>query len=163
MDPAPRKLSELPTDPELGVPVPFACGTSSYGGPRDGSAPTVRRLDRRRVTQCALSRVCGVCGAGLGRPLAFLGSAAEHRRNAFRFPPSHVECAQALLAAVAGLDTPVLGQDAAATEWTLVTTAAFEYVRPARGDTDLRPRFQPHEALPQAPGSTSRSLGRGPL
>lgn len=147
MDPAPRDLDELPTDPELGVPVPFACGTTPFGGPRDGSVPTVRRLDGRRVTQCALSRVCGVCGSGLGRPIAFLGTTEEADRNAFHFPPCHLECARTMLDAVTGIDVPVLGQAVATPSWVLSTTAAFEFVRPGRGDADRRPTFQPHEVL----------------
>ena len=55
MDAAPRSFDELPIDPTYGVPVPFAAGTEV--------GATVRDLDKRRVTQCALSRVCGVCGA----------------------------------------------------------------------------------------------------
>jgi hypothetical protein len=147
MDPAPREISELPTDPELGVPVPFACGTESFGGPRDGGPPTVRRLDGRRVTQCALSRVCGVCGAGLGRPIAFVGTPAEADRNAFHFPPCHLECARAILDAISEVEVPVLGQATATSAWVLTTTAAFEYVRPGREDADRRPTFQPHEVL----------------
>jgi hypothetical protein len=144
MDAAPRAYAELPTDPELGVPVPFACGTDDgYGG----SEPSARRLDGRRVTQCALSRVCGVCGAGLGRPIAFLGSELETGRNAFHFPPAHVECAEAILAAYAGVAGPVLGQDEALERWVLVTTAAFEFVRPTKHDADRRPTFQPSAVL----------------
>jgi hypothetical protein len=147
MDAAPRAFAELPADPQLGVHVPFACGTASFGGPRDGAPPTVRRLDGRRVTQCALSRVCGVCGAGLGRPIAFIGSPREADRNAFHFPPCHLECARAVLDEVSELDVPVLGQVTVTTEWVLTTTAAFEYVRPGREDADRRPTFQPHEVL----------------
>ena len=147
MDAAPRPFGELPRDPELGVPVPFACGTAGFGGPRDGSAPSVRRLDGRRVTQCALSRVCGVCGAGLGRPIAFLGSRREVDRNAFHFPPSHLSCAEALLDAVRGLSAGVLGQEDHVDSWTIVTTAGFEYVRPGREDLDKRPTFEPNSLL----------------
>ena len=147
MDPAPRPFSELPRDPDLGLPVPFACGTSGYGGPRDGSAPRARELDGRRVTQCALSRVCGVCGAGLGRPIAFLGSRVEADRNAFHFPPCHLECARSLLTAYDGITAPVLGQAERVAEWVLVTTAAFEFVRPGREDADRRPTFQPSSVL----------------
>lgn len=147
MDPAPRGLDDLPIDPELGVPIPFACGTRPYAGAPGDPGPTARRLDGRRVTQCALSRVCGVCGAGLGRPIAFLGTAEEADRHAFHFPPCHLECARAVLSAVAGLDVPVLGQAVAVRAWVLTTTAAFEYVRPGRGDADRRPTFQPHEVL----------------
>ncbi|NYD43104.1 hypothetical protein [Nocardioides panaciterrulae] len=147
MDPAPRPFSELPADPELGVPVPFACGTAGFGGPRDGSAPSVRSLDGRRVTQCALSRVCGVCGAGLGRPIAFLGSRLEADRNAFHFPPAHLSCAESLLDAVRGLTGGVLGQEEDVRSWTIVTTAGFEYVRPGKEDLDRRPTFQPNSVL----------------
>jgi hypothetical protein len=141
MDPAPRPFAERDRDAELGVPLPFACGTAGDG------APSARQLDGRRVTQCALSRVCGVCGAGLGRPIAFLGTTAERDRNAFHFPPCHLDCAELLLDAVAGLDVPVLGQPAPVASWVLATTAAFEYVRPGRGDADRRPTFQPYEVL----------------
>jgi hypothetical protein len=147
MDPAPRAFRDLPRDPELGVPVPFACGTAGYGGPRDGSAPSARVLDGRRVTQCALSRVCGVCGAGLGRPITFLGSRLEVDRNAFHLPPAHLECAEALAAAYAGVTEPVLGQTYPVEAWVLVTTGGFEFVRAAREDLDRRPTFQPNSIL----------------
>jgi hypothetical protein len=143
MDPAPRSFAELPRDPELGLPVPFACGTSSA----DGGAPTATSLDKSRVTQCALSRVCGVCGAGLGRPLAFVGSDLETGRNAFHFPPAHVSCAEQLLAAYAGVGVGVLGQASVVESWVLVTTAGFEFVRPGRDEVDRRPTFQPNSLL----------------
>ena len=143
MDPAPRAFADLPRDEALGTPVPFACGT----GDRDGAA-SARDLDGRRVTQCALSRVCGVCGASLGRPIAFLGSRAEADRNAFHFPPSHLACAELLLEAYAGTrHTPVLGQAEGLAAWVLVTTASFEFVRPSREDLDRRPTFQPNSLL----------------
>lgn len=153
MDAAPRPLAQRDRDVEFGVPVPFACGTAPYAAdgttsvPAEG--PTVRTLDGRRVTQCALSRVCGACGAPLGRPLAFIGSPSEADRNAFHFPPCHVECAQALLDAVAMLDVPVLGQTDVVGSWVLTTTPAFEYLRPGREDEDRRPTFQPYEVLTQ--------------
>ena len=152
MDAAPRAFTDLPRDAELGVPVPFACGTAAYrdrhsGGPRNGAAPSARALDGRRVTQCALSRVCGVCGAGLGRPIAFLGSQLETDRNAFHFPPAHLDCAEALLAAYAGVAEPVLGQADPVESWVLVTTPAFEYVRASSEDLDRRPTFQPSSIL----------------
>lgn len=90
----------------------------------------------RRVTQCALSRICGVCGQSLGRPVVFLGTAGEVARNAFRAPPLHSGCAEQLRA------WP--GADPA---WQSVATAGFEFVRPAREDTDRRPTFQPNSLL----------------
>ena len=142
MDPAPRPFAELPLDAELGTPVPFACGTGGHD-----SAPSVRSLDHERVTQCALSRICGVCGSGLGRPIAFLGSPAEEARNAFHFPPSHVECAEQLLAVYAEVRGSVLGHDEPFDQWVLVTTGGFEYVRPRREDIDRRATFEPNSIL----------------
>jgi hypothetical protein len=158
MDAAPRLFAELPRDPELRVPVPFACGTPRYPPREDESGQSVRTLDGRRVTQCALSRVCGVCGAGLGRPLAFLGSQIEADRNAFHFPACHLECALGLREALAGLEAPVLGQSDMVDTWVLMTAPAFEFVRPGREDGDHRPTFQPvHNPV------ASTSSGRGPL
>jgi hypothetical protein len=151
MDPAPRPYAERDRDREFDVPVPFACGTTSYGVNDPGSPatehPSIRHLDGRRVTQCALSRVCGACGAPLSRPLAFVGSPDEADRNAFHFPACHVECAQALLDAVAHLRAPALGQPEPVASWVLTTTPAFEYVRPGREDDDRRPTFQPYDVL----------------
>lgn len=145
MDAAPRSFDDLPTDPELQVPVPFAAGTDTgFGDRAPGAGLSVRDLDVRRVTQCALSRICGVCGAGLGRPLAFVGSQRDVDRLAFRFPASHVSCAEALLASYDGVAEPVLGQDSAPGEWVLVTTASFEFVRPSKDDVDRRPYFAPN-------------------
>ena len=135
MDAAPRSFDELPADPVLGVPVPFAAGTEV--------GASARTLDARRVTQCALSRTCGVCGATLGRPLAFVGTPLELDRLAFHLPACHVDCAERLLASYADVGEPLLGLDTPPAEWLLVTTASFEFVRPAKGDVDRRPVFEP--------------------
>ena len=87
---------------------------------------------RRWATQCALSRICGVCGEPLGRPIAFRGTPREVGRNAFHLPPMHVACAATLR------QRP---------ETELVTTAGFEFVRPGRDDEDKRPTFQPNSLL----------------
>jgi len=88
----------------------------------------------RKVTQCALSRVCGGCGVSLGRPIAFLGTADEVGRNAFHAPPLHLTCAEDVRRAM----DPT---------WELVTTAGFEFVRPTKDDADRRPTFQPNSLL----------------
>ena len=142
MDPDPRPFAELPLDEELGTPVPFACG-----GGEAGAAPSARSLDHRRVTQCALSRICGVCGSGLGRPIAFLGSPQEEARNAFHFPPTHLECAEQLLAVYAEVRGSVLGQTEPFDHWVIVTTGGFEYVRSRREDVDRRATFEPNSIL----------------
>ncbi len=114
----------------------------SGGGPRVSTVTvtvpfawrgSLEELDGPRVTQCALSRICGVCGRPLGRPIAFVGTAREAGRNAFHAPPLHLGCAHGLLA-----ERP---------DWGLVTTAGFEFVRPAREDVDRRPRFEPNSLL----------------
>ena len=137
MDAAPRLYADLPVDAELGVPVPFACGTE---------ATSARALDHRRVTQCALSRVCSVCGAVLGRPLTFIGTQRESDANSFLMPPAHLECAEALRTSYDGVAVGVLGQ-AGPAEFLLVTTGGFEYVRAGREDLDRRARFEPNSRL----------------
>jgi hypothetical protein len=133
-------IDERPRDPELGVAVPFAC---EYD---DGRA-SVTLLNKRRVTQCALSRICGVCGDSLGRPVALLGTHGELHRLAFHFPPAHVACAEAVLASVRGTDRGVLGQSEPVDRWVIVTTGGFEHER-AQGDAiDRRPTFRPNAVL----------------
>lgn len=127
--------SEPPLDPEHDVPVPFACGYD------DGRA-SLFLLNKARVTQCALSRICGVCGAGLDRPVAFVGTPEEDGRNAFHFPPLHSACADSLTAALREHDVPVPGQTHSG--FVVVTCAAFEFVRPTATDGDRRPVFSPH-------------------
>jgi hypothetical protein len=83
------------------------------------------------VTQCALSRICGVCEDGLGRPIAFVGTSEEVRRNQFHQPPMHLACAERVRA----------GDDV------VVSTAGFAFVRPGRDDPDRAPRFEPHALL----------------
>jgi len=92
-------------------------------------------LNSRRVTQCALSRICGVCAEPLGRPIVLVGTEAEEGRNAFHAPPLHEGCASALLA------RGDVG------EWRLTRTPAFEFVRPNRDDLDQRVTFQPNSLL----------------
>jgi len=113
-----------------GTETPFAWEAFDRAGADLGD------LVGRRVTQCALSRICGMCAESLGRPIAFVGTPAEVARNAFHAPPLHAECAQRLLT-YAGADP----------SWQVVTTSGFEFVRPAREDADRRPTFQPNSLL----------------
>jgi len=102
------------------VAAPFAWEPDEDGQPA---------LVGARVTQCALSRICGACGASLGRPIAFVGDDLEVARGAFHGPPLHESCAHGLLVRFPGHQ--------------VVTTAAFEFVRPSKDDLDRRPTFQP--------------------
>lgn len=133
-------LDERPRDPELGVPVPFAC---EYD---DGRA-SVRLLNKKRVIQCALSRICGVCGGSLGQPVALLGSVEELDRLAFHFPAVHPECGETILQACAGATSGVLGQASVLSTWVLVTTGGFEHERPQGHDPDNRPTFRPNSVV----------------
>ena len=92
--------------------------------------------DRRWVTQCALSRICGVCAESLGRPVVFVGTPEEVGRNAFHAPPLHGACADELLRS-----------PDARPGWQRVETAGFEFVRPTREDVDREPRFEPNSLI----------------
>ena len=104
-------------------------------------------LDKAKVVQCALSRVCGVCGESLGRPVAFLGSREEAARNEFHFPPTHESCAEHAAATWAGDWPAALGQSTAPAAWTIVTTSGFEFVRMDGDAVDRRPVFSPNSLL----------------
>jgi len=90
----------------------------------------------RRVTQCALSRICGVCGESLGRPVAFVGTPREVGRNAFHLPPMHASCAETLRLRPDGDPS-----------WQVVLTSGFEFVRAERNEVDRRPTFRPNSLL----------------
>ena len=114
-------------------------------------------LDRRKVTQCALSRICGVCGDSLDRPVVFLGSVAEVDANAFHFPPSHVGCAEAALAVWGDGYSAALGHPSPPEGWALVTTSGFEYIRPSGESDDRRAVFSPNSVI------ETRSIGASTL
>jgi hypothetical protein len=97
---------------------------------RDGSN-RLREPTRAWVTQCALSRICGVCEGGLGRPIAFVGTPEERRRNQFHQPPMHVSCAESVRTE----------------QQVIVATAGFEFIRPDRDDPDPAPRFEPNSTV----------------
>ncbi len=147
-------LQDLPPDPEFDVPVPFAC-TREF---KDGGGGTIRRVVIKRVWQCALSRICGLCGETLSRPVAFLGTQLEVDRNAFHFPPMHHECAETAQQVYAGLPADALGIGAREAlgdrgsephePWVVVTTSGFEFVRPSSEQVDKRPVFEPNSLLP---------------
>lgn len=87
----PSALAERPVDDEHGLPIPFVYeyedGTHDFGA-----------INRRRSIQCALSRLCGMCGTSLEYDIAFLGGPKAAETRAFTDPPMHVGCAEAALA-----------------------------------------------------------------
>ena len=106
-------------------------------------------LDKRKVTQCALSRICGVCGESLGRPVAFIGTEDEAARNEFHFPPTHVSCAEVAIEVWGTGSSASLGHPTAPASWALVTTSGFEFVRPTPEWDDRRPVFTPNSVIAQ--------------
>ena len=104
-------------------------------------------LDKSRVTQCALSRICGVCAKSLDRPVVFIGSAAEASAEAFHFPPVHRPCAEHALEQWGSSWTAALGHPTAPAGWVMVTTSGFEFVRATAEATDRRPVFSPNSVL----------------
>jgi hypothetical protein len=132
-------LSERRHDLRHDVPVPFASDPFAGFG-SDHRLPATGPVDlggvvKARAIQCALSRVCGLCGLSLATgPAAattFLGSVAEADANTFVFPPVHMDCAELALDTYPALGVPVLGQRLVLAEWAVVVTGGFELERPA--------------------------------
>lgn len=144
-------LSERRHDLRHGVPVPFASDehsgyavdhTATPSGPADLGA-----VVNARAIQCALSRVCGLCGLSLSSPTGvttFVGSPEEAEANSFRFPPMHGACAELALTTYPSLGVPVLGQQLVLHEWAVVETGGFELERPARRRPDMHVVFHPN-------------------
>lgn len=132
-------LSQRRHDLRHDVPVPFASDPSAGYG-TDHRLPPTGPVDlggvvKARAIQCALSRVCGLCGLSLATgPAAattFVGSVAEADANTFVFPPVHMDCAELALDTYPALRVPVLGQRRVLAEWAVVVTGGFELERPA--------------------------------
>ena len=141
-------LSERRHDLRHDVPVPFASDPQAGYGV-DRSAVPAEHADlgaviNARAIQCALSRVCGLCGMSMSGPTTFVGSQADAEDNTFRFPPMHAECADFALEAFGSLGVPVLGQPLVLTEWEVVETGGFELERPARRGPDMHVLFHPN-------------------
>lgn len=130
-------LREQPVDAVHHVPVPFV---SAYDDGRVDHAT----VNRKRVIQCALSRICGLCGESLAWPVAFVGSTEEADSNAFTYPPLHLACAEDALAIYVRLGDGFLGRGVAPRAWALVTTGGFELERPADRTSDQRLFFHPN-------------------
>ena len=120
------------------VPVPFASDPFAGYGTDHRQQPTgpavLGAVVKARAIQCALSRICGLCGLSLSTgpaaATAFLGSVTEADNNTFAFPPLHLDCAELALDTYPALGVPVLGQHRLLTEWAVVVTGGFELERP---------------------------------
>lgn len=86
----PPRLAARPLDDEYGLPIPFV--NSFDDGSHDFGA-----INRRKSIQCALSRLCGMCGTSLEYDIAFLGGPKAAESRSYTDPPMHVDCAEAAL------------------------------------------------------------------
>lgn len=141
-------LSERRHDLRHGVPVPFASDEHSgynvdHREPPSGPAE-LGAVVKARAIQCALSRICGLCGLSMSGTTTFVGSPEEADANAFVFPPMHPDCAAYALETYPALGVPVLGQPLVVREWVVVETGGFELERPARRGPDMRVLFHPN-------------------
>jgi len=131
-------LSERRHDLRHDVPVPFASDPHAGYGVDHRQQPTgpadLGAVVKARAIQCALSRICGLCGMSLSTGPAtgttFVGSPAEADANTFAFPAMHADCADFALETYPPLGVPVLGQQLVRTEWSVVVTGGFELERP---------------------------------
>ncbi len=127
-------LSERRHDLRHDVPVPFASDRHAGYGVDHRQEPTgpadLGAVVKARAIQCALSRVCSLCGLSMSGPTTFVGSPQEGEANTFGFPPMHVDCAEFALATYPQLRVPVLGQELVHDDWTVVTTGGFDLERP---------------------------------
>ncbi len=123
----------------VGVSMPFACED-------DGGVSDVSAVVKKRAIRCALSRVCGVCGETLTRPIAFVGPQAEAQVQLFAFPPAHLACAESAVGALDG--GPGLGHRSITGPWAVVTTGGFDLIRPTRRGDPVQ--FRPNSVLDTA-------------
>lgn len=131
-----QRIAALPTT-EHGLPLPFVCQRS------DGSG-TVHDVRRARVTQCALSRICALCGDSLDEPpLVLVGPAAEAASAAFSLPPFHAGCAAWVQDLRAQVHGTLLGHPEQAGAWERVETGGFSLLRPSTREPEERTWFLP--------------------
>jgi hypothetical protein len=117
-----------------GSALPFACVDDEGRG-------THENVVKKQAIRCSLSRICGVCGETLTRPVAFVGTPDEALDGEFAFPPCHVACARE----VAADPRQRLGHEQPPHRWVLVSTAGFDLVRPARRGDPVW--FRPNSVL----------------
>lgn len=126
----PTSLRDRPHDPERGWPVPFVHEYDDGGYDLD-------RLNGKRVTQCALSRVCAMCAQTLDFPLAFLGDRQAVDERVYAYPPMHVSCAEAAVRLYPPTPASAAGRPAD-DAWVMLLTGSFQVERPSRrGDPTL--------------------------
>jgi hypothetical protein len=117
----PPTLRDRPYDAEHSRPVPFV---HEY----DDGSYDLTTVNPRRVTQCALSRVCAMCAQSLDYPLAFLGGEEDAQTHTYAYPPMHLGCAEAAVR----LYPPPEHADGRPGSWVMTVTGSFQVERPSR-------------------------------
>jgi hypothetical protein len=85
--PMPRRIENLPTEPERGYPVPFF--VAYINGKAD-----FRIADNEKRVRCIREHLCWICGEKLGKYLGFvIGPMCAVNRISAE-PPMHRECAE---------------------------------------------------------------------
>ena len=118
-----RGLASRRSDPELGLPVPFA--NEDDAGRADHAT-----VVKKRAIRCALSRICGVCGTSLTWPIAFIGTPGEVADGLFIYPPLHPGCADEAVTTLGGEGGGMLGHADDVSQWETILTGGFDLVRP---------------------------------
>jgi hypothetical protein len=118
----------------VGSPLPFACVDDAGEG-------THEHVVKSRAIRCALSRICGICGEVLTRPVAFVGTPDEALDGDLLFPPCHEGCVRT------AADDPRqrFGHASRPRRWVLITTGGFDLVRPERRGEPVV--FRPNSVL----------------
>ncbi len=125
----PPTLRNRPFDKDHGWPVPFV-------HERDDGTYDLDHLNGKRVTQCALSRVCAMCAQTLDFPLAFLSDQQAADERLYTYPPMHASCADAAVRLYPPTPASAAGRKADA--WVMLLTGSFQVERPSRrGDPTL--------------------------
>jgi len=100
-DLAPPSIVALPRD-KRGYPIPYIAIQSTD----DEGLPDFRTIDEEHWNECAIERLCEVCGQKLGYWIVFIGGDIAVKNRRFIDPPMHRECAEYARAVCPYLATP---------------------------------------------------------
>jgi hypothetical protein len=81
----PKFLAHLPV--YQGLPIPFMVAVSPAG------VPLFRVIDKDKWHDCAMEKLCAICGHKLGTRFFFIGGDGCRKSHLFADPPMHEKCA----------------------------------------------------------------------
>jgi hypothetical protein len=97
----PASILALPRD-KRGYPIPYIAVANIDG---EGT-PDFRTIDEEHWNECAIERLCEVCGTKIGYWIVFVGGKLSCDNRRFLDPPMHRECAEYARAVCPYLATP---------------------------------------------------------